>query len=136
MEPIRKTNEEWKQELSPEAYHVLREAGTEAPFSGRYVENHEDGTYRCRACGTALFNSGAKFDSGSGWPSFSSPAVAEHVGTRIDRSLGMERTEVFCRICHGHLGHVFPDGPEDKGGARYCINSLALDFEKQDKNPS
>lgn len=135
MEPVRKTNEEWKKELGPEAYRVLREAGTEAPFSGAYVENHEDGTYRCRACYTTLFNSGTKFDSGSGWPSFTSPAIPEHVGTRIDRSQGMERTEVFCRNCHSHLGHLFDDGPEEMGGDRYCINSLALDFEKQDKNP-
>lgn len=136
MEPVQKTDGEWKKELSSEAYHVLREAGTEAPFSGKYVENHEDGTYRCHACGAVLFSSGTKFDSGSGWPSFTDPAIADHIGTRIDRSLEMERIEVFCRTCGSHLGHLFNDGPEDKGGKRYCINSLALDFEKQDKNPS
>lgn len=136
MEPIQKTDEEWKKELSPEAYQVLREAATEAPFSGTYVDHHEDGTYRCRACGTVLFTSGTKFDSGSGWPSFTNPAPFDHVGTRPDMSHGMERTEVFCKICGGHLGHLFEDGPEDKGGKRYCINSAALDFEKQDTNPS
>lgn len=136
MEPLRKTEEEWKKELDPGAYRVLREADTEAPFSGAYVEHHADGMYHCRACGTALFSSGTKFDSGSGWPSFTNPAVATHVGTRPDQSHGMERTEVFCKVCESHLGHLFPDGPEEKGGMRYCINSLALEFEKEDKNPS
>ena len=136
MEPVEKTDEEWKRELSPEAYHVLREAGTESPFSGAYVENHEDGTYRCRACGATLFSSGTKFDSGSGWPSFTNPAVAGQVGTRPDQSHGMERTEVFCRTCGGHLGHLFADGPEERGGLRYCVNSAALDFERHDANPS
>lgn len=122
--------------LSSEEYHVLREAGTEAPFVGKYVDNHADGTYRCRACHTILFNSATKFDSGSGWPSFTDPAVLENVGTRLDTSLGMERTEVFCRHCGSHLGHLFDDGPPEAGGKRYCINSIALDFEKRDKNPS
>lgn len=132
MEPIERTEEEWKEKLSPEEYRVLREAGTEAPFKGAYVDNHEDGTYRCRACGVALFGSDTKFDSGSGWPSFTDPKVAEHVGTRTDESLGMARTEVFCKSCGSHLGHVFDDGPKDRGGKRYCINSVALDFEKKD----
>lgn len=128
---MHKTEEEWKETLSPEEYHVLREAGTEAPFKGKYVDNHEDGTYRCRACGVVLFDSKTKFDSGSGWPSFTDPAVAENVGTRSDDTLGMRRTEVFCRNCNSHLGHVFEDGPEEAGGKRYCINSLSLDFEKK-----
>lgn len=122
----------FRQRLTPEEYHVLREGGTEAPFSGKYVDNYEDGTYRCRACGNALFSSEAKFDSGSGWPSFANPAVAENIGTREDDSHGMRRIEVFCKNCGSHLGHVFPDGPEDRGGLRYCINSLSLDFEKRD----
>lgn len=128
MEPVHKTEEEWRKELDPEAYRVLREAGTEAPFTGAYVDNHEDGTYTCKACGTVLFDSSAKFDSGSGWPSFTDPAVAENVGTREDLSHGMRRTEVFCKTCGSHLGHVFDDGPSDRGGKRYCINSVALDF--------
>lgn len=120
----------FREKLTPEEYRVLREAGTEAPFTGKYVDHHEDGTYRCRACGTALFSSRAKFDSGSGWPSFTDPAVAENVGTREDLSIGMARTEVFCKNCGSHLGHVFDDGPRDKGGKRYCINSLSLDFDQ------
>jgi peptide-methionine (R)-S-oxide reductase len=118
-----------KKALTPEEYHVLREGGTEAPFKGAYVDNHEPGVYRCKACNTLLFTSEAKFDSGSGWPSFTDPAVAENVGTRFDDSGGMRRTEVFCKNCGSHLGHVFEDGPKDKGGLRYCINSIALDFE-------
>jgi peptide-methionine (R)-S-oxide reductase len=131
MEPIHKSEEEWKKELSPEEYRVLREAGTEAAFTGKYVDNHEDGTYRCRACHVVLFGSDTKFDSGSGWPSFTDPKVAENVGTRADDSHGMHRTEVFCRNCGSHLGHVFDDGPKEAGGKRYCINSLSLDFEKE-----
>lgn len=128
---MEKTEEEWKETLKPEEYRVLRESGTEAPFVGKYVNNHEDGTYRCRACGVVLFSSDTKFDSGSGWPSFTDPAVAENVGTREDESHGMRRTEVFCRNCGSHLGHVFDDGPKEAGGKRYCINSIALNFEKQ-----
>ena len=119
-------------ELTPEEHRVLRERGTEAPFSGEYLDNHETGIYRCKACGTVLFDSTAKFDSGTGWPSFTDPAVAEHVGTRADDTDDMHRTEVFCKTCGGHLGHVFDDGPADKGGKRYCINSVCLDFEKTD----
>lgn len=130
MEPMQKTEEEWKQSLSPEAYEVLRNGGTEAPFSGAYVDNHETGTYTCKACGNTLFTSDQKFDSGTGWPSFTDPAVAENVGTRSDDSHGMHRTEVYCKRCGGHLGHVFNDGPKDAGGKRYCINSVCLAFEK------
>jgi len=104
------------------------EGGTEAPFSGKYVDNHEGGVYRCKNCGNVLFASDAKFDSGTGWPSFTDPAVAENVGTRADGS----RTEVFCKNCDAHLGHVFDDGPADKSGKRYCINSVCLDFEKKE----
>jgi peptide-methionine (R)-S-oxide reductase len=118
-----------KKTLTPEEYHVLREGGTEAPFKGAYVDNHEPGSYRCKACHTLLFTSEAKFDSGSGWPSFTDPAVVQNVGTRVDDSGGMRRTEVFCKTCGSHLGHVFDDGPKDRGGLRYCINSIALDFE-------
>ena len=107
---------------------MLIEGGTEAPFSGEYVDNHEAGVYRCKQCGTVLLGSEAKFDSGTGWPSFTDPAVAEHVGTRTDHD--GRRTEVFCKTCGGHLGHVFDDGPADAGGKRYCINSVCLDFEE------
>lgn len=130
-----KTDAEWKEELSPEEYRVLRERGTEAPFTGALLANHETGMYHCRACGAPLFSSDAKYDSGSGWPSFTDPAVAENVGMRIDTSHGMERTEVFCRHCGSHLGHVFDDGPIDRGGKRYCINSAALSFEKGKEVP-
>lgn len=116
-------------DLTPEEAHVMLEGGTEAPFSGKYVGMHEPGVYRCKRCGAKLFDSSAKFDSGSGWPSFTDAAVREHVGTRIDASHGMQRTEVFCRNCGGHLGHLFDDGPKEAGGKRYCINSICLDFE-------
>lgn len=124
------TEEEWEQKLTPEEYRVLRERQTEAPFSGTLVNNHEEGAYRCKGCGTLLFTSAQKFDSGTGWPSFTDPAVAEHVGTRPDDSFGMHRTEVYCKNCGGHLGHVFNDGPTEAGGKRYCINSVCLAFEK------
>lgn len=127
MEQIQKSEEEWKEELSPEQFHILREKGTEAPFTGKYVNNHDDGSYRCAACGAVLFSSDTKFESGSGWPSFTEPAVAEAVELRQDLSHGMVRTEVVCRRCGGHLGHVFDDGPRPIG-KRYCINSCALDF--------
>lgn len=132
MEPVEKSEDEWRAELSPEEFNVLRKGDTEAPFSGKYVDNHEDGTYRCRACGNMLFSSKQKFDSGSGWPSFTDPAVAENVGTRPDDSYGMHRTEVYCKRCGSHLGHVFNDGPEELGGKRYCINSVCLAFDKEE----
>ncbi len=126
---IEKTDAQWREELTPEQYQVLRKAGTERAFTGRYWNAHEDGIYRCAGCGSELFTSDTKFDSGSGWPSFTEPRVAEAVEVREDRSHGMVRTEVVCRRCGGHLGHVFDDGPSDKGGLRYCINSCALDLD-------
>jgi peptide-methionine (R)-S-oxide reductase len=126
-DPKQLADDEWRSLLSPEQYTVLRRAGTEPPWSGEYVHNHEDGSYHCAGCGAVLFDSSTKFDSGSGWPSFSEPAVADAVELRTDKSHGMARTEVVCRACGGHLGHVFDDGP-GPAGQRYCINSLSLDF--------
>ena len=123
-----KSETEWKEKLGEKRFHVLREAGTEPPFSGEYYKNEEDGMYHCGGCGAGLFSSSAKFDSGSGWPSFDDPAVKEAVELVEDSSLGMRRTEVRCKACGSHLGHVFDDGPTDTG-KRYCINSLALDFK-------
>jgi len=125
---IRKPDERWRRELTSLQYSVLRQAHTERPFTGEYVHNHEDGFYRCAGCGSKLFSSDAKFDSGTGWPSFDEPAVAEAVELRSDNSLFMRRTEVVCRHCGGHLGHVFDDGPTQTG-QRYCINSCSLAFE-------
>ena len=128
MEKVEKSDEEWRQQLDAEQYQVLRHQATERPFSGKYVDNHDDGTYRCAGCGATLFKSGTKFESGSGWPSFTEPANTEAVELRPDHSHGMARTEVVCRACGGHLGHVFDDGPAPTH-ERFCINSLALDFE-------
>lgn len=119
-------------QLSPELRHVAREGGTEAPFTGAYVNNHEKGMYKCAICGTELFSSDTKFDSGTGWPSFSNPANLEHVVLKEDDTLGMHRTEVVCKTCGAHLGHVFDDGPQEAGGKRYCINSVCLEFDKKE----
>jgi peptide-methionine (R)-S-oxide reductase len=125
---VEKTDEEWRRELSPEQYEVLRQQATERPFSGRYVNAKEDGTYRCAGCGAELFSSATKFDSGTGWPSFYRPTEEDNVELRPDNSHGMIRTEVICRRCGGHLGHVFDDGPAPTG-LRYCINSCSLDLD-------
>jgi peptide-methionine (R)-S-oxide reductase len=126
---VEKSDAEWRQELTPEQYQVLRQAGTERAFTGKYWNAHEDGVYTCAACGAELFDSTTKFDSGTGWPSFTEPKVAEAVELKTDRSLFMTRTEVLCKRCGGHLGHVFDDGPRDAGGQRYCMNSAALDLK-------
>jgi peptide-methionine (R)-S-oxide reductase len=128
MDRIDMPEQEWRKRLTPEQYHVLREAGTEPAFTGRYWNNHEDGQYRCAGCGELLFDSGAKYDSGSGWPSFSSPVADDAVEEHSDVTHGMRRTEVRCAKCDGHLGHVFPDGPGPEG-LRYCMNSASLDFK-------
>ena len=127
MEKIEKTDEQWREELSPDAYAVLRRGATEPPFLGKYTNEKANGTYVCAGCGAELFDSADKFESGSGWPSFTQPIAADRVAEHSDTSHGMVRTEARCARCDGHLGHVFPDGPPPTG-LRYCINSLSLDY--------
>lgn len=129
-EKVVKTEDEWAKELSAEEFNVLREQGTERAFTGEYWNNHENGTYSCRACGLPLFKSETKFESGTGWPSFYAPINDNNVGLRVDNSYGMSRSEVVCNRCESHLGHVFDDGPKPTG-LRYCMNSISLSFDKK-----
>ena len=131
MEKVKKTDEEWRKQLTPEQYHVARQKGTEPAFTGKYWDNHEDGTYRCVCCGADLFDSATKFESGTGWPSFSAPVDPSKVRTETDASHGMRRVEALCAQCDAHLGHVFPDGPRPTG-TRFCMNSASLDFKKKE----
>lgn len=135
MKKIQKTDKEWESELSREQYRVLRESGTEAAFKGEYTDLTDEGVYKCAACGNQLFSSENKFHSGCGWPSFDDIKNSDAIETRSDTSLGMHREEVICAKCEGHLGHVFPDGPKETTGLRYCINSVALDFKKATDRP-
>jgi peptide-methionine (R)-S-oxide reductase len=130
MEKIEKSDDEWREELTPEQYQVCRQCSTEAPFTGAYWDCHDPGIYRCVCCGAPLFDSEAKYDSGSGWPSFWQPFRPESVTTRIDTSHGMQRIEVLCKKCGAHLGHIFPDGPKPTG-LRFCINSTALALDRK-----
>ncbi|MXO62661.1 peptide-methionine (R)-S-oxide reductase MsrB [Qipengyuania oceanensis] len=127
-EKVERTEEEWRKQLTPEQFAVLRQAGTERAFTGKYDKNYDPGEYTCAGCGAKLFDNDAKYNSGCGWPAFTKPAEGEAVTEHRDVSHGMIRTEVVCSKCDGHLGHVFPDGPRDQGGLRYCINSAALNF--------
>jgi peptide-methionine (R)-S-oxide reductase len=131
MEKVKKTEEEWKQELTPEQYEIVREKGTEAPFTSELNDNKAEGTYKCVACGQPVFSSDTKFDSGSGWPSFDAPMGDDAIDTEDDKSMFMRRTEVLCSRCDAHLGHVFDDGPAETTGKRYCINGCALKFEDE-----
>jgi len=126
-----KVLDQWKKKLTPEQYRVMREKGTEPAFTGKYFDSHEKGMYKCAACGAELFSSDTKFDSGTGWPSFTEPANLANVELKEDNSHGMNRTEVLCKRCGSHLGHVFNDGPPAGGGKRYCINSVCLELEKR-----
>ena len=129
MDKVVKSEAEWRTELSPEEFHVLRQAGTERPFAGEYVDTKTEGVYSCRACGHELFTSDTKFDSHCGWPSFYAPTAEDHVVLREDRTLGMKRVEVLCASCGSHLGHVFEDAPQTPTGDRYCMNSVSLRLE-------
>jgi peptide-methionine (R)-S-oxide reductase len=128
---IQKTDDEWQKDLTPQQYEILRKKGTEPAFTGEFVDNHKKGMYVCRACGNQLFDSKTKFESGSGWPSFYDVATHGNAILKDDNSFGLDRTEVVCADCGSHLGHIFDDGPKDKTGKRFCINSCALDFKPQ-----
>jgi peptide-methionine (R)-S-oxide reductase len=131
LKPLAASEAEWRERLTPQEFVVLRQAGTERAFTGEYVDTEEDGTYRCRACGNPLFVSETKFHSGCGWPSFTETISPDAVENIVDRSHGMVRTEVRCNRCNSHLGHVFDDGPRDRGGLRYCMNSVALELDQE-----
>lgn len=135
MENSKKSNEEWKKDLTAEQYHILREKGTERAFTGKYYKNHAKGIYKCAACGAELFSSDTKFESGSGWPSFWAPVSPDAIAYEHDSTFGMQRTEVHCPVCGGHMGHVFDDGPQPTG-KRFCINSASLKFEEKKESKS